>query len=289
MASLTGQAIKDTYQSLLKVDDNGQITNVAKNITDGLGGGSGLYLTSTGVVISGSLQVSGSISGNLEGTASYSDSSSQALNANVADFAYNADYSVISQTSSLSYTASSAEDFLIRGNATASNLLVQGQITANVISVNVISSSITYSSGSNIFGNDLANTQTFTGSVNITGSLNVDAVVSASSYVGDGSQLTGISAAGSKNWLTSTTLTVLSSDTATFSTDFVAEDSIININADNRQYTIGAKTISKRGSIFISDDALLVDSSIVNDGVISVQGALILSGSTTITGTGILI
>jgi hypothetical protein len=268
MASLTGQAIKDTYQSLLKVDDNGQITNIAKNITDGLGGSSGLYLTSTGVVISGSLRISGSLISDLQGTASY------AQNSNIAN---------------LAYTASSADDFVVRGSMTASSLLVQGQITAEIISVNIISSSIVYSSGSNIFGNNLSDTQTFTGSVNITGSLSVDAVISASSFLGDGSQLTGISAAGSKNWLTSTTLTVLSSDTATFSTDFVAEDSIINVNSENKQYTIGAKTISKRGSIFISDDALLLDSSIVNDGVISVQGALILSGSTTITGTGILI
>jgi hypothetical protein len=217
MASLTGQLIKDTYQSLLKVDDNGQITNISKNITDGLGGSSGLYLTSTGVIISGSLQISGSLISDLQGTASY------AQNSNIANSAY---------------TASSADNFIVRGD------------------------------------------------------LSVADTVSASSFIGDGSQLTGISGGGSntsRNWLTSTTLTVLSSDTATFSTDFVAEDSTININSENKQYTIGAKTISKRGSIFISDDALLLDSSIVNNGVISVQGALILSGSTTITGTGILI
>ena len=70
MGSLTGQKIKDTYQSLLKVEDNGQITNVSKTITDGAGNASGLYLKDDGVVISGSLAISGSITingGSIEG------------------------------------------------------------------------------------------------------------------------------------------------------------------------------------------------------------------------------
>jgi hypothetical protein len=55
MASLTGQKIKDTYQSLLKTDDNGLITNAFKGVTDGSGSASGLYLKKDGVEVSGSL------------------------------------------------------------------------------------------------------------------------------------------------------------------------------------------------------------------------------------------
>ena len=61
MSSLTGQKIKDTYQSLLKTDDNGLITNAFKNITDGSGSASGLYLKNNGVEVSGSLTVTGSV------------------------------------------------------------------------------------------------------------------------------------------------------------------------------------------------------------------------------------
>lgn len=61
MSSLTGQKIKDTYQSLLKTDDNGLITTAFKNITDGSGSSSGLYLQKDGIKISGSLIVTGSI------------------------------------------------------------------------------------------------------------------------------------------------------------------------------------------------------------------------------------
>jgi len=61
MASLTGQSIKDTYQSLLKTADNGLITNAFKGITDGSGSASGLYLRNTGVLLSGSVTISGSL------------------------------------------------------------------------------------------------------------------------------------------------------------------------------------------------------------------------------------
>lgn len=48
MASLTGQSISTTYDSLLKLTDNGPITTTFKQITDGLGNNSGLFLKSNG-------------------------------------------------------------------------------------------------------------------------------------------------------------------------------------------------------------------------------------------------
>jgi len=50
------------------------------------------------------------------------------------------------------------------------DLTVGGTITAQKLNVQQVTSSVVYSSGSNIFGNDITNTQTFTGSVLITGS-----------------------------------------------------------------------------------------------------------------------
>ena len=54
--------------------------------------------------------------------------------------------------------------------SSADNLLVRGTLTAQTIVVQTVSSSVIYSSGSNRFGNDLANTQVFTGSILATGS-----------------------------------------------------------------------------------------------------------------------
>jgi len=56
MSTLTGTRIKNTYQSLLKTNDNGLITNTFKNITDGSGSISGLYLKNDGVLISSSFK-----------------------------------------------------------------------------------------------------------------------------------------------------------------------------------------------------------------------------------------
>ena len=50
------------------------------------------------------------------------------------------------------------------------SLVVSSTITAQTLVVQTVTSSIVYSSGSNNFGNQLANTQTFTGSLQVTGS-----------------------------------------------------------------------------------------------------------------------
>jgi hypothetical protein len=58
-----------------------------------------------------------------------------------------------------------------------------GQIVAQTINVQQVTSSIVYSSGSNIFGTDISNTQQFTGSMLITGSLCVAGAGTFSSTV----------------------------------------------------------------------------------------------------------
>ena len=57
--------------------------------------------------------------------------------------------------------------------AITGSLTVTGQVVAQTLNVQQVTSSIVFSSGSNIFGNSLGNTQQFTGSVSVTGSLTV--------------------------------------------------------------------------------------------------------------------
>lgn len=66
------------------------------------------------------------------------------------------------------------------------DLTVLGQINARQFNINVISSSILFESGSSKFGNTSDDIHSFTGSVEITGS------VTATSFVGDGSGLTNL-------------------------------------------------------------------------------------------------
>ncbi len=53
------------------------------------------------------------------------------------------------------------------------NLVVGGAITAQTLHVQTITSSVIYSSGSNIFGDSTADTQTLNGTVSVSGSFNV--------------------------------------------------------------------------------------------------------------------
>jgi len=87
MASLSNTKIKDTYQSLVKFSDNGNITISAKRLTDGFGNNSPLYVSTTqigigitpqsgyglhvsnNVKIGGNLEVSGNLTVN--GTLTY--------------------------------------------------------------------------------------------------------------------------------------------------------------------------------------------------------------------------
>jgi hypothetical protein len=58
MATFTGNKIKDTYQAILKLTDNGNLTTGLKQLTDGFGNGSPVSLSTTEANIN-SLSVDG--------------------------------------------------------------------------------------------------------------------------------------------------------------------------------------------------------------------------------------
>jgi hypothetical protein len=67
-----------------------------------------------------------------------------------------------------------------------SDLTVLGSINARQFNISVISSSVLFESGSSKFGNTSDDIHSFTGSVEVTGS------VTATTFIGDGSGLTGM-------------------------------------------------------------------------------------------------
>jgi hypothetical protein len=60
--TLTGTTPQDTYDSLIKVTDNGPLTGSLKKLTDGLGNDSSLSLSTTAASLSGNLTSTGSAS-----------------------------------------------------------------------------------------------------------------------------------------------------------------------------------------------------------------------------------
>lgn len=120
-------------------------------------------LTLVTLTNSGNLSVPGGFTGSLQG---------------------NATSATTATSSSYAATASYADNFIVKGTLTAQTLNVQ-----------TVSSSVVYSSGSNVFGNQLSNTQQFTGSVTVTGSLAVNGLTTV-----NGSQLiTGSLTVGSSS------------------------------------------------------------------------------------------
>ena len=67
------------------------------------------------------------------------------------------------------YATTGSNSFRANQSITGS-LVVSSTITAQTLIVQTVTSSIVYSSGSNIFGSQLSDRQTFTGSLNVTGS-----------------------------------------------------------------------------------------------------------------------
>ena len=69
MATLLGQKINATYDSLLKTEDNDGITGSLKQITDGVGQTTPLYLSTTEAKIGGNLEITGDLT--VGGTTTY--------------------------------------------------------------------------------------------------------------------------------------------------------------------------------------------------------------------------
>ena len=99
----------------------------------------------------------------------FSNSSSFATEAFIADFVRNVRWGDISNIPDLVYQNGDA----ILNNITASSLFVD-EITANQFNVSVTQSSVMYISGSNKFGDSDDDIHQFTGSVDITGSLTLN-------------------------------------------------------------------------------------------------------------------
>jgi hypothetical protein len=112
--------------------------------------GSGNY--TNGLTVTGSVTAT-SFTGSLLGTASFATSASQAITAS---------YILNAISASFASTASSADNFLVRGTLTAQTIVAQ-----------TITSSTDFVTGSTRFGSLISNTHQFTGSVSMTGSLTV--------------------------------------------------------------------------------------------------------------------
>jgi hypothetical protein len=115
------------------------------------------------------------------------------------------------------------------------------------------------------------------------------AAITASAYLGDGRQLTNLSA--NTNWNnTYDSYLIRKTEQLTFSGDYILENAFLLIEGGDEEVEYSAnKSFKKEGTLFIGGNLLLKDSVIENNGKISVGGEVILIGNSSIDGTGIII
>ena len=154
-----------------------------------------LNLTGSQSILSGSLTINtGQIAGTsiTTNTGITSNNSGFTSNGNGASTLFGRALTITSgapfQVNAYSGGTNWSGSFLLTGSFNASgNITTAGTITAQTLVVQTVSSSIIYSSGSNIFGNKNTDNQVFTGSVYISGSiLNVNTSTATFSSLGTG-------------------------------------------------------------------------------------------------------
>lgn len=101
--------------------------------------------------------------------------------------------------------------------------------------------------------------------------------------------VTGITNGNTKKWSVGKSIGIAGGETILVSGNYVLQDSILEILDGGNTINIGDITFEEKGELYLGSNAFFQDTTIINDGIISIAGALILSGNTTITGTGIII
>jgi hypothetical protein len=130
--------------------------------------------------VTGSLTVTGGITGTVT-TASYVQYSNVANKPTLVSSSAQITYSGVSgkpegivsssvQVRGYNVFATTGSNQFNGSQSVTGSLTVTGQVVAQTLNVQQVTSSIVYSSGSNIFGNSVSNTQQFTGSLQVSGS-----------------------------------------------------------------------------------------------------------------------
>lgn len=189
-------------------------------------------------------------------------------------------------------TYNSVSGILTLNNNTGGTINISGFYTG---ATDVFVTGGTYSNGTTIFKNNTG------GTFSVTGITTQDVFVTGGTYsasaetatfknnTGGTFSVTGITNGNTKKWIESQIIQIAGNESVLVSGNYVLIDTQLNILNSNNNITIGNISFDKEGELYIGGNVYFQDTTINNDGIISIAGALILSGNTTITGTGIII
>jgi hypothetical protein len=199
--------------------------------------------------------------------------------------------------------ATTGSNTFIGGQVISGSILLSGSIIPTTPSGSFTSSfslgsptnawkDLYISHGSIIFVDAITQaTSSFSITTDIAGEENTvqySAAITASKYFGDGGGLYNLPS--NTNWNKDKEYIVRNTEQLTFSGDYILEDCALLIEGSDEEVEYSAnKSFKREGTIFIGGNLLLKDSSIYNDGKISVGGEVILIGNSQIVGNGIII
>lgn len=178
MGSLSNLYISQSFQSLIHLGSNITASTTQVELEDGLGNGIGIYVNTLGdVSIDGKLVVSGTF--DIEGKITVND-----------DVRVNGNLSVSGATS-LTGSLDVTQNITASNALIENDLIVSGTLFASKVVTLIESSSIIYSSGSNILGDATSDTQTLIGSVIMSGSAALSGSMTVSNNISS-STISGI-------------------------------------------------------------------------------------------------
>ncbi len=214
MGSLSNLYISQSYQSLIHLGTNNTASANLIELEDGLGNGIGISVNTAG-----DLKVNGILS------ASIITDLSQSIN------------SLNGLTGSYATTGSN----IFNGNQTVNgDVQVNGTLSATEIHTLIESSSIIYSSGSNILGDELTDVQTLIGSV----------IISGSQSVSGSAQFTGT--------ISSPTITIINGRLANLENFTASSDSRLNnLESKSASVDISISNLNSFSSTQLTKDSTL--------------------------------
>lgn len=133
--SLTGQNVNTTYDSLIKVGDNGVVGATLKQVSDGLGNEFPMLISSTQVVITGSLSGSATTATSASYatnalSASYAATASVAQQLSATDIATNGNYKLLFKSGAATIETAHTDAGIVY-NPSTNRLFVDGVISAS--------------------------------------------------------------------------------------------------------------------------------------------------------------
>ena len=97
-----------------------------------------------------------------------------------------------------------------------------------------------------------------------------------------------LDALNTKQWLSNLVKDLSFSDTIVISGDLILDTATLSLANSGLNISVGPLTFNQYSQVFIGGNLVLNNSNIINNGLLSVSGGIILLGTSSITGSGII-